>query len=103
MQLKNVSARAYGLMGKIYAPLETFELTDKMAIASIQIAIDAGDMVVIEGDIKVVPENVSIAHNDVNINEDKSPSDFHSVELKDQDYADAPAKRGRPAKTKEAK
>ena len=48
MKLKNVSARAYGLMGKIYAPLETFELTDPLAIASIQGAIDSGDMVVVD-------------------------------------------------------
>jgi hypothetical protein len=48
MQLKNVSARAYGIMGKIYAPLQTFELTDAVAIASIQPAIDSGDMVVVD-------------------------------------------------------
>ena len=47
MKLKNVSARAYGLMGKIYAPLQTFELTDEVSIASIQSAIDSGDMVVV--------------------------------------------------------
>lgn len=50
MKLKNVSARAYGLMGKLYAPLQVFELTDEMAIASIQGAIDSGDMVVVEAD-----------------------------------------------------
>ena len=54
MKLKNVSARAYGLMGKIYSPLETFELTDAVAIASIQSAIDSGDMVVIDA---VEPES----------------------------------------------
>lgn len=48
MKLKNVSTRAYGIMGKIYAPLQTFELTDEVAIASIQPAIDAGDIVVVE-------------------------------------------------------
>lgn len=48
MKLKNVSARAYGLMGTIYAPLQVFELTDPVAIASIQGAIDSGDMVVVE-------------------------------------------------------
>lgn len=56
MHLKNVSARAYGIMGKIYAPLETFELTDEVAIASIQPAIDAGDMVVVESKPKDKPE-----------------------------------------------
>lgn len=50
MKLKNVSARAYGLMGKIYAPLQVFELTDELAIVSIQGAIDSGDMVVVESD-----------------------------------------------------
>lgn len=50
MKLKNTSARAFGLMGKIYAPLQVFELTDEVAIASIQGAIDSGDMVVIESD-----------------------------------------------------
>jgi len=48
MKLKNVSTRAYCLMSKIYAPLETFDLTDPVAIASIQGAIDSGDMVVVE-------------------------------------------------------
>lgn len=52
MQLKNVSARAYGIMGKIYAPLQTFELTDEVAIASIQPAIDAGDMVVVSDTVE---------------------------------------------------
>jgi len=71
MKLKNVSARAYGLMGKIYAPLETFELTEKVAIDSIQPAIDSGDMVII------------------------TPAEKESE--------DSPsARRGRPAKQKEA-
>lgn len=57
MHLKNVSARAYGLMGKIYAPLQTFELTDEVAIASIQPAIDSGDMVVeTKPEVKPEPE-----------------------------------------------
>ncbi|CAB4197542.1 hypothetical protein UFOVP1309_20 [uncultured Caudovirales phage] len=50
MKLKNVSARAYGLMGKIYAPLQEFELSGDVAIASIQGAIDSGDMLVVEFD-----------------------------------------------------
>ena len=50
MKLKNVSARAFGLMGKLYAPLQVFELTDELAIASIQGAIDSGDMVIVESD-----------------------------------------------------
>ena len=52
MQLKNVSARAYGIMGKIYAPLQTFELTDEVAIASIKPAIDSGDMVIVKSEIE---------------------------------------------------
>lgn len=52
MQLKNVSARAYGIMGKIYAPLQTFELTDEVAIASIQPAIDSGDMVIVKAEVE---------------------------------------------------
>lgn len=47
MEFKNVSARAYGIMGKIYAPLQTFELTDEVAIASIQSAVDSGDIEVV--------------------------------------------------------
>ena len=72
MKLKNVSARAYGINGKIYAPLQVFELTDEVAIASVQSIVESGDF-------EVIGENKS---------EDQSE--------------DTPAKRGRPAKQKEA-
>jgi len=68
MKLKNVSARGYGINGKIYAPLQVFELTDEVAIASVQSVIDSGDFEV--------------------IGEEQSE--------------ETPAKRGRPAKQKEA-
>jgi len=47
MKLKNVSARGYGINGKIYAPLEVFELADSVAIKSVQSIIDSGDFEVI--------------------------------------------------------
>lgn len=49
MKLKNISARAYGVNGKIIAPLETFEVTDELTMASIKMHI-GGDFVEVEDD-----------------------------------------------------
>lgn len=71
MKLKNVSARAYGIMGKIYAPLQEFELTDEVAIASIQPAIDLGDIVVEADDEKAeTAEKAKPGRKPKNINEE---------------------------------
>jgi hypothetical protein len=43
MKFKNVSARAYGVAGKIIAPLQVFEVTDEVTLASIRMHIDSGD------------------------------------------------------------
>lgn len=43
MKLKNVSIRPYGVNGKIIAPLQVFEATDEVTLASIKMHIDAGD------------------------------------------------------------
>ena len=43
MKLKNVSTRPYGVLGKIIAPLQVFEVTDDVTLASIKMHIDAGD------------------------------------------------------------
>ena len=43
MKVKNVSARPYGVNGKIIAPLQVFEVTDDVTLASIKMHIDAGD------------------------------------------------------------
>ena len=39
MKLKNVSARAYGVNGKIIAPLQEFEVTDDVTMASVKMHI----------------------------------------------------------------
>ncbi len=39
MKLKNVSARAYGVNGKIVAPLEVFEVVDDLTMESIKMHI----------------------------------------------------------------
>lgn len=39
MKLKNVSARAYGVNGKIIAPLQEFEVTDEVTMASVKMHI----------------------------------------------------------------
>ena len=44
MKLKNISARAYGVNCKIIAPLETFEVTDEVTLASIKMHI-GGDFI----------------------------------------------------------
>lgn len=54
MKLKNVSARAYGVNGKIIAPLEVFEVTDALTIASVKMHI-GGDFVEVEEEEKRKP------------------------------------------------
>ena len=39
MKLKNVSARAYGVNGKIIAPLQEFEVTDEVTMATVKMHI----------------------------------------------------------------
>lgn len=43
MKFKNVSARPYGVNGKIIAPLQVFEVTDDVTLASIRMHLDSGD------------------------------------------------------------
>lgn len=47
MKLKNVSARAYGVNGKIIAPLEVVEVTDEVTMDSIKMHI-GGDFKEVE-------------------------------------------------------
>lgn len=54
MKLKNVSARAYGVNGKIIAPLQVFEVTDDVTMASIKMHI-GGDFVEVEEEEKRKP------------------------------------------------
>jgi hypothetical protein len=54
MKLKNISARAYGVNGKIIAPLETFEVTDELTMASIKMHI-GGDFVEVADEEKKKP------------------------------------------------
>ena len=51
MKLKNVSARAYGVNGKIVAPLEVFDVTDELTLASIKMHI-GGDFVEVDEEKK---------------------------------------------------
>ena len=55
MKLKNISARAYGVNGKIIAPLETFEVTDELTMASIKMHIGGDFEEVIEAEVKAKP------------------------------------------------
>lgn len=48
MKLKNVSARAYGVNGKVISPLDIFEVTDSLTLKSIQMHINAGDFQEVE-------------------------------------------------------
>ena len=54
MKLKNISARAYGVNGKIVAPLEVFEVLDELTMASIKMHI-GGDFVEVESEEKKKP------------------------------------------------
>lgn len=45
MKLKNVSARLIGVSGKLYAPLQEFELTSAVDIASVKSWVDSGDFI----------------------------------------------------------
>jgi hypothetical protein len=47
MKFKNVSARAYGVNGKIIAPMQVFEVTDDVTLASLKMHI-GGDFEEIE-------------------------------------------------------
>ena len=55
MKLKNVSARPYGIAGKLYAPLQEFELTDEVQIASIQSFIESGDFKLLDKVVEAEP------------------------------------------------
>lgn len=48
MKLKNVSARLIGLNGKLYAPLQEFELSSPLEIASAQSWIDSGEFELVQ-------------------------------------------------------
>lgn len=71
MKLKNISARAYGVFGKIIAPMQEFEISDAQESSVIDI-IEAGDFEIIE-----------------------------SKESDESDTQQGQAKRGRPSKQKE--
>ena len=86
MKIKNISARGYGINGVILAPLQTLDITDKVTIASVQMHIDSGDLVVVSDVIDVVA---------VEVPETAPEAPTETIE------PEAPRKRGRPAKTAE--
>lgn len=55
MKLKNVSARAYGVNGKIIAPLQEFEVADEVTLASIKMHIGVDFAEVVEAEEKKKP------------------------------------------------
>jgi hypothetical protein len=75
MKLKNTSLRPYNIFGQMYLPDEVFELTDKVAIGSINEYIEVGELTVLDA------------------------GEVEAVETATEDAPETP-KRGRPAKEK---